>query len=345
MKAFAAAAMLAGATLASAQAAPKPDLVYFIFTGYAYPYFAPMADAVKEAASHYPNLSLRIVNANNSASQEITDIKEATAAGAKAIILNTIQELVTGAARQAMQQGIPIVTVDRDVSTPNARIAFIGDNDETLGREETQAAIDALKQRNVPKPWHVVVLQGTLGASVSIGRLKGTMDVLQPLVTDHSVDIVLNQSANFETETAQTMVGAELAKTTDVQLIVCANDAMALGAINALKDHGMTPGQKTLVAGADAQPESLDAVKGGTQFDTVTHSPFVEAYWAVEAIANELASHTKPPADKFPHGDVIIPMTLVTQQNVGQIAAWGTPETIPPLPYGKSQSWPVTASK
>ena len=212
-----------------------------------------------------------------------------------------------------MQQGIPIVTVDRDVSTPNARIAFIGDNDETLGREETQAAIDALKQRNVPKPWHVVVLQGTLGASVSIGRLKGTMDVLQPLVTDHSVDIVLNQSANFETETAQTMVGAELAKTTDVQLIVCANDAMALGAINALKDHGMTPGQKTLVAGADAQPESLDAVKGGTQFDTVTHSPFVEAYWAVEAIANELASHTKPPADKFPHGDVIIPMTLVTQ--------------------------------
>ena len=345
MKAFAAAAMLAGATMASAQAAPKPDLVYFIFTGYAYPYFAPMADAVKEAASHYPNLSLRIVNANNSASQEITDIKEATAAGAKAIILNTIQELVTGAARQAMQQGIPIVTVDRDVSTPNARIAFIGDNDETLGREETQAAIDALKQRNVPKPWHVVVLQGTLGASVSIGRLKGTMDVLQPLVTDHSVDIVLNQSANFETATAQTMVGAELAKTTDVQLIVCANDAMALGAINALKDHGMTPGQKTLVAGADAQPESLDAVKGGTQFDTVTHSPFVEAYWAVEAIANELASHTKPPADKFPRGDVIIPMTLVTQQNVGQIAAWGTPETIPPLPHGKSQAWPVTASK
>ena len=346
MKAIAAAIMLAGAALAPAHAAPsQPDLVYFIFTGYAYPYFAPMAEAVKQAASHYPNLSLRIVNANNSASQEITDIKEAAAAGAKGIILNTIQESVTGAARQAMQQGIPIVTVDRDVSSPDARLAFIGDNDETLGREETQAAIDALKQRNTPKPWHVVVLQGTLGASVSIGRLKGTMDVLQPLVNDHSVDIVLNQSANFETATAQTMIGAELAKTTDIQLIACANDAMALGAINALKAHSITPGQKTLVAGADAQPESLDAVKTGTQFDTVTHSPFVEAYWAVEAMANELDNHTRPPADKFPHGDVIIPMTLVTQQNVGEIAAWGTPQTIPPLPYGKAQSWPVTPTK
>ncbi|HEY6431643.1 MAG TPA: hypothetical protein VIZ17_06630, partial [Acetobacteraceae bacterium] len=117
------------------------------------------------------------------------------------------------------------------------------------------------------------------------------------------------------------------------------------GVINALKAHGITPGQQTLVAGADAQPESLDAVKSGVQLDTVTHAPFVEAYWAVEAMANELADHTKPSADKFPHGDVIIPMTLVTQQNVGQVAAWGTPQAIPPLPYGKSESYPVTAAK
>ncbi|HEY6434938.1 MAG TPA: sugar ABC transporter substrate-binding protein, partial [Acetobacteraceae bacterium] len=329
MKAFAAILLLAAASLGAASARAEPALVYFIFTGYAYPYFAPMAEAVKQAAAHYPDLSIRIVNADNSASQEITDIKEAAAAGAKGIILNTIQESVTGAAKQAVQQGIPIVTVDRDVASSAARIAFIGDNDETLGREETQYAIDALRQKNLPKPWHVVVLQGTLGASVSIGRLKGTMDVLDPLVKDGTVQVVLNQSANFETAAAQSMMATELAKTTNIQLVVCANDAMALGVINALKAHGITPGQQTLVAGADAQPESLDAVKSGAQLDTVTHAPFVEAYWAVEAMANELANHTKPSADKFPHGDVIIPMTLVTQQNVGQVAAWGTPQAIP----------------
>ena len=347
MNKLAAATILAtAAVFGHAQAAaPTPNLVYFIFTGYAYHYFAPMAQAVQQAAAHYPDLKIRIVNANNSASQEITDINEASAAGAKGIILNTIQESVTGAARQAMQQGIPIITVDRDVADPSARVAFIGDNDETLGREETQYAVDTLGKTNTKKPWHVVVLQGTLGASVSIGRLKGTMDVLDPLVKDGSVQVVLNQSANFETATAQTMIGAELAKTTDIQLIACANDAMALGAINALKSHGITPGKQTLVAGADAQPESLDAVTAGTQIDTVTHSPFVEAYWAVEAMQNVLADNTKPPAAQFPHGDVIIPMTLVNKGNVGQIAAWGTPQTIPPLPYGKSQSFPVTANK
>lgn len=336
---------LCAGSAAAANSGETPKSVYFIFTGYAYPYFAPMAEAVKQAAGHYPDMSIKIVNANNSASDEIADINEAVAAGAKGIILNTIQESVTATAEKAMKAGVPIVTVDRDVSNPAARVAFIGDNDETLGREETQYGVDTLAKMNLPKPWHVVVLQGTLGASVSIGRLKGAMDVLQPLVDKKDAEIVLNQSADFATDKAQAMMSAELAKTTDIQLVVCGNDAMALGVINALKTHGIKPGEKTLVAGADAQPESLDAIKVGTQLDTVTHSPFVEAYWAVEAMQNELENKTKPPEAKFPHGDVIIPMTLVDKANVGMVSAWGTPVEIEPLPYGSSQSFRVTAAK
>lgn len=337
-----AATVMAGTLPAAAADAPKT--VYFIFTGYAYPYFAPMAEAVTQAAAHYPDMAIKIVNANNSASQEITDLNEAVAAGAKGIILNTIQELVTGAAEKAMKAGIPVVTVDRDVSQPDARIAFIGDDDVTLGQEMTQFAVDTLAKDNVAKPWHVVVLQGTLGASVSIGRLNGAMSVLQPLIDKKEVEVVLNQSADFATDKAQAMISTELAKTTDIQLIVCGNDAMALGAIKALQTHNVTPGKQTYVVGADAQPESLDAVKAGTQLDTVTHAPFVEAYWAVEAMENYLADGTKPPAS-LKNGNVIVPMTVVTAANVGQIAAWGTPEEIAPLSYGKAQAFKVVAGK
>ena len=337
-------AVTAGTVPASAATTPKS--VYFIFTGYAYPYFAPMAAAVKQAAAHYPDMAIKIVNANNSPSQEITDINEAVAAGAKGIILNTIQESVTGAARKAMKAGVPVVTVDRDVSNADARIAFVGDNDVTLGKLETQYGIDTLAKMKVPKPWHVVVFQGTLGASVSIGRLKGAMDVLQPLVKKGEVKIVLNQSANFATATAQQMMSAELAKTTNVQLVVCANDAMALGVIKALQTHNIQPGKKTFVVGADAQPQSMDAIKAGTQLDTVTHSPFVEAYWAVEAMQAELKNGTKPPAAKYPHGDLIIPMTLVTKANADKIAGWGTPQAIQPLPYGNvAKVFKVSSSK
>ena len=327
-----------------ALAADAPKTVYFIFTGYAYPFFAPMAAAVQQAAAHYPDMSIKIVNANNDPSQEITDVNEAIAAGAKGIILNTIQESVTAAAVKAKQAGIPVVTADRDVSQVSARDAFIGDDDVTLGKEEVQPAIDALTKAGVKQPWHVVVLQGTLGSSPAIGRLKGQMEVLQPLVDKKQVDIILNQSADFATDKAQAMMSAELAKTTDIQLVVSGNDAMALGAINALKAHGLTPGKDVLVAAADAQPESMDAVKAGTQFDTVAHSPFIEAYWAVEAMENDL-NGIKPPADKFPNGDIIIPMTIITKDNVDKIANWGTPQQIDPLPYGKSQAFPVTSTK
>ncbi|WP_134439349.1 sugar ABC transporter substrate-binding protein, partial [Methylacidiphilum caldifontis] len=223
---------------------------------------------------------------------------------AKGIILNPVNGSVTNAAVQAMKQGVPVITIDRDVNNPQGRDVFIGDNDKQLGILQTQYALQYLKTHNVPKPWNIVILQGTLGSSTAIDRLAGAMDALKPYLSNGSAKIVLNESANFETDTAQTVMSEFLAKTTNVQLVIASNDAMALGAITALQNAGLKPGQNVLVVGADAQPQSLTDVANGTQLDTVTHSPFVEAYWAVEAMDNLLKYHIKPPA-QYPHGDLI----------------------------------------
>jgi ABC-type sugar transport system substrate-binding protein len=315
-------------------------LVYFIFTGYTPPYFAPMAQGIQSAASHYPNLNIKILSAQGSASTEISQLHEAQAAGAAGIILNPVDESVTSAAAQISHSGVPVVTIDRDITDPSGRIAFFGDNDVKLGQQEAGACLSYLTSHKVPTPWNVVDLQGTQGASTAIDREKGIQDVLKPAEQAGKVKVVLNQSANFDTGTAQTLVSEFLSKTHNIQLILASNDAMALGAINALKSGGIKPGKQTYVCGADAQPESLAAIKAGTQVATVTHSPYVEAYWAVEAIDNYLTSKTKPPASKFPNGTVPIPQVVVTPANVSKIAGWGTPKTVPPLPYGKSKSYP-----
>lgn len=339
---FAASALLGLLTNAAQAEGKSKEPVDFIFTGYAYPYFAPMAKAIKEAASHYPDMQIKIIDSGNSPAKEISDIKEAVANNVKGIILNPVDGAVTSAAQQAMGEGIPVVTIDRDVATPAARDAFIGDDDVQLGQIQTKYALHYLARHKIPKPWKVAVLQGTLGASVSIGRLNGEMDELKPYISKGTVKIVLNQSANFATNKAQTMVSELLAKTPGVKLIVASNDAMALGAILAIKNQGLKPGKDVYVIGADAQPESLAAVKQGTQLDTVTHSPFVEAFWAVEAMENILHGNIKPPAAKFPGHTIIIPMDLVTKANVDKVSAWGTPQQVPALPYGKSSAYPVT---
>jgi len=328
-----------GGTSASSSSGGK-KLVYFIFNGYTPPYFAPMATGITNAGKHYPGLDIKIVSANGSASQEISDIHAAVAAGAKGIILNAVDTSVTTAAKQAASQGIPIVTIDRDVSDPTARFAFIGDNDTKLGQQEAASCLSGLAASGLPKPWNVVLLEGTLGATTAVDRLAGTKQDLNAGAAGKSVKVVLDQSANFDTGTAQSMMSTFLAKTTKVQAVIAGNDAMALGAISALQSHGLTPGKKTIVCGVDAQPESLTAIKSGSQYNTVTHSPYLEAFWAVEAMDNYLAHHTKPPS-RFAHGDLLVPQVVVTKSNVSSVAAWGTPTTVPPLPYGTSKAYPV----
>jgi ABC-type sugar transport system substrate-binding protein len=327
-------------TPVSAKAKPAKARVYkvdFIFTGYAYPYFAPMAKAVALAASHYPDLSIKIVDANNSGPTEAADVATAVASKVQGIILNTVEATDTVAAERATAAHIPVITIDRDVTNPSARIAFIGDDDYVLGETMTRYGLKVLAAHKVPKPWNIVLLEGTLGSSTAIGRLDGALAVLKPYVKDKSVKIILNTSANFATAPAETVMSAELAKTTDIQLVIAGNDAMALGVETALKDHGLHAG-KVLVVAADAQPQSLTAIKDGWQLATVTHSPYLEAFWAVEAMDNYLQYKIKPPS-KFKHHDILIPMHLVTTANVNSIGAWGTPKVIPPLPYGRSKSY------
>lgn len=328
-----------GAASTTAQASGKVYRVDFIFTGFAYPYFAPMYHAVNLAAKHFPDLRIKEISCNNSGPTESSEVDTAVASGVQGIILNTVEESVTAAAQKATAAGIPVITIDRDVSNPSARIAFIGDNDFVLGETMTKNALQYLSSHKVPKPWHVVLLEGTLGSSTAIGRLDGALSVLKPYEKNGSVKVVLNTSANFATNTAESLMSAELAKTTNIQLVISGNDAMALGVETAIKDHGIAPG-KILVTGADAQPQSLTAIRQGWQLNTVTHSPYLEAFWAVEAMNNYLQHKTKPPA-KFKDGDILIPMNLVTKANVGSVGAWGTPAVIPKLPYGTSKPLPT----
>lgn len=305
----------------------------FIFTGYTPPYFAPMAKAVTAAAARYPDLTVKVISANGSASAEVTDIDEAVAGGVKGIILNAVNESVTSAAQQAMKKGVPVITIDRDVSSPSARVAFIGASDVTIGREQTAYALSYLSKHHIAKPWHVVILQGTLGSSTAIDRLKGETTALKPYIANGSAKVILSQAANFATAPAQSLMSEELAKTTNIQLVIAANDAMALGAINAMSSQNIALGKTTFVAGTDAQPQDLTLIKDGKQLDDVAHAPYIEAFWAVEAMHDYLTHGTKPPA-KFANGDVIIPMVLVTKSNVSDVGAWGTPKSTPPLPYG-----------
>jgi ABC-type sugar transport system substrate-binding protein len=77
------------------------------------------------------------------------------------------------------------------------------------------------------------------------------------------------------------------------QVIVCGNDDMALGAIEALKARNLS---NVVVIGFDALPEALGAVRDGSLTATVEQFPGGQSRGAVQALVGYLRDGKKPEA-------------------------------------------------
>ena len=78
----------------------------------------------------------------------------------------------------------------------------------------------------------------------------------------------------------------------EIELVVCNNDDMALGAIDAIERRGGM-GNRIKLVGIDGNPSGLQAIRDGTLFGTV--EPDRQAYaGAIFDIASSLALGTEP---------------------------------------------------
>ena len=119
----------------------------------------------------------------------------------------------------------------------------------------------------------VVELRGIEGTSSVAGREKGFRDVMAEQYPD--MEIVVEQTANFSRQEAMdAMANILQAKGPDaIDAVYCHNDEMALGAVQAIKDAGLTPGEDIQVVGIDGQKEAWELVKSGEMLGTVQCSP------------------------------------------------------------------------
>jgi len=99
----------------------------------------------------------------------------------------------------------------------------------------------------------------------------------------------------------------------DTKVVWNANDAMAMGVINALeKNFQKTPGKDLIIGGIDWNPENIEAVKSGKLFATIGGHT-VEGGWAIVMVYDyfngiDFASEKK----SFYH-----PMGTITVYNIG----------------------------
>jgi len=109
----------------------------------------------------------------------------------------------------------------------------------------------------------ILALQGMLANNAAIGRFRGLQKALQE---NPGVTLVQWESADWDTTRAYEATKAMLAAHDDIDGIWAANDNMAMGAIQALREAGLAG--KVLVSGTDGNPEAFEAIKAGYMVST-----------------------------------------------------------------------------
>lgn len=178
----------------------------------------------------------------------------------------------------------------------------------------TYTATELFKTFKTPAHGKIIALQGRLGDTPNAERWQGLQQVLSQ---NPGVQLVQWESALWDRTKAYNSTKAMLVAHPDIDGVWTANDDMAMGAIQALKEAGLAG--KVLVTGCDGIPEMFDAIKSGLAAATIFNDG---KYQAQLGLAMSLAAKQgKLDVKALPHEhrQFEIPAVNVNRENVNQV--------------------------
>jgi ABC-type sugar transport system substrate-binding protein len=307
--------------LASTAAPARQDerlQIAFSVAGLNFPFFVHMMNIARDTAAELDVELIELDGQDNSATQS-AGIETMIAQGIDGIVISPRDvEALAPAVQAATDAGIPVVTVDRNVSGAET-LAHVGADNVRGGEKQGEYLMEIL-----PDGGKIIELQGTVGASAAIDRAAGLASVLEG---NDAYEVVFQQTAEFKRDVGLTVTEQALQANPDVDAIVAANDDMALGAAEAVAGAGLD----IPIIGFDALPEALQALQDGTLAATVEQFPGGQTSGAMQILVDYLRDGTEPAE----HDNFIEP-ALITVDNLGEaerleeagisIAAEATPE-------------------
>jgi inositol transport system substrate-binding protein len=269
------------------QAADKHLTILMAVPDLAFPFFVHMIDEGKDEANKLGNIELIIGDGQRSSPKETADVEAAITKGVDGIVIspNDADALAPGL-QEAVDAKVPVVTIDRRVNKVPGILGHVG-ADNVKGGEAQGELIEKL----FPNGCTVMNLQGQSGSSPAIDRNKGLHDVLDKAKDKYK--IVFEDTAGFDRAKGLSMTESALASMkTPPDVIVCANDDMALGALEALKGRNLTG--KVKLIGFDALPEALGQIKAGNMTATIEQMPGGQVKGALDTLVSFIREGKKP---------------------------------------------------
>lgn len=273
-----------------------------------FPFFVHMQKELRAEAEKLGGVSLMETDGQNKTPKQTADVEAAVVQGVDGIVISPLDAVAMAPAlQQAVDAGVPVVTIDRRVEGVPGILAHIG-ADNVKGGEAQGTLITQL----FPDGARIVNLQGQPGSSPAIDRNKGVHNVLDSMSDKYQ--FVAEQTANFAREEGASVTEAILAGLdSPPDVIVAANDDMALGALQVTQEQNLD----IPIIGFDALPEALASVRDGGLAATIEQFPGGQSRGAMDALVSYLRDGKEP--EKL----ILLTPVAITKDNIDQAERLG----------------------
>ncbi|MBN2353027.1 MAG: substrate-binding domain-containing protein [Spirochaetales bacterium] len=178
------------------------------------------------------------------------------------IVVAVDGEALIPAVERAAAAGVPVVAFDRLI--PSDKLAaYVSFDQYEIGRLQARGVLD-----RAGKGRFVLLGGGTVDTSARRFR-AGQMEILKPLIDRGRIEIVADQWVrNWDPDNAYKIMNNIISATGgEFDAVVASNDGTALGAIDALREHGLAG--KVPISGQDATAEACTSIVRGELTMTV----------------------------------------------------------------------------
>lgn len=240
------------------QTAPAKEMVigYSLFD-FANPYFINVTDGMKKSCEE-GGIELIIHDAKSDVAAQVSAVEGFIAQKADAIIISPLDVVaMEPVVSNAIAAGIPVINLNQEVK---GRSAHIGMSEYEFGFTGGKIAGQWIKD-NLKEPAKVAIL-GYPDLASLVERAQGLKEGMLSLASDA---VIINEQKAGTPEQGMAVAETILQATPDVNVLICINDAGALGAYEAFAAAGKDK-EKVCIVGLDATAEALKKVKEGGMY-------------------------------------------------------------------------------
>lgn len=236
------------------------------------PFWVTMKEGYEDAAKEY-GVSIDVLSApkEDDVNSQLETLKTLINKDYDAIAISAITpyNLIPGVA-EATKKGIPVVAVGTSVDSEAAKKAgakveaFITSSFEDQGKMGAEYIIKKIGSGKV------AVIEGLPGAAQGEARKTGAKKAFE---ANKNIELVAVQPGNWDRQKAYDITSNLIQAHPDLKGIYCANDVMALGAVEALKAAGKK--DQVVVVGTDFIDDARKSIEAGELDGTVAMSPYL----------------------------------------------------------------------